>query len=287
VNTFLDRQLEVTITLGTGTFGADVGDTVTLSGFRMFADMSAPCGETMGTLQMRIYGLSESLMNQLTDIGPIVQVKEKNKIQLAAGDKTNGLAVIFTGTIFSAWADYNSAPEVPFNIIANIGLDIALTPVTPTSYVMAADVVQIMSKMASEAGLQFNNSGINGLTLRNPYFDKDLYTQIKNCAIAANINYKIESGTLTIWPKNGYVAGLKPLISADTGMVGYPSLSSQGMSVKTLFNRDIAIGGLVEVQSSLKPATGDFVVYMYTHNLSCIVPGGPWYTNFDCYPMVK
>lgn len=282
-DSFTQKKLELTVTLGTGTFGAQVGSTVTLSDLRMFADISAPCGDSMGALHLRVFGLTQDMMNQLTVIGPINQVKERNEVLLAAGD-INGMTTVFQGTIFSAWADYSSAPEVAFNIIAYVGLGLAIKPVGASSYTGAADVATIMKAIATTAGLAFTNEGVF-TTLANPYFPGTAWQQIKACARAAQINYKIEFGKLTIWPKGQPIAGNGvPLIAPETGMVEYPALSSQGMTVKTEFKPKVVLGGAIQVKSSLPMANGLFNVFNYVHNLSSEAPGGPWFTTIDCYP---
>lgn len=282
MNSFTQKKLELTIQLGTGTFGEQAGSTVTLAGLRMFADISSPCGESMGAAHIRVFGLTQSMMNQLTVIGPINQIKPKNQVQLAAGD-TTGMSVVFSGTIYTAWADYSSAPDVMFNIIAYIGGDIALKPVSALSYPGSASASDIMKTIAQNAGLTFVNDGVSA-QLANQYLPGTAWQQIKACAIAANINFKVEFGTLTIWPKTSAITASVPVISPDTGMVGYPALSSQGMTVKTTFNPNIVLGGQISVESSLPMATGTFNVFNYVHNLSSEAPGGPWFTTIDCYP---
>jgi hypothetical protein len=237
----------------------------------------------MGAIQLRVLGLTKSMMNQLTVIGPINQVKPKNEVLLAAGDE-NGMTSVFQGTIFSAWADYGGMPDVPFNIIAYAGLGLAVKPMNASSYPGTASVADIMSKIAANAGLAFLNSGV-ATQLINPYFSGAALQQIKACARAAKINHKIEFGKLTIWPQGQAITGGEvPLISPETGMVGYPALSSQGMTVKTLFVPNIILGGAIQVKSSLQMANGNFNVFNYVHNLSSEVPGGPWFTTIDCYP---
>lgn len=280
-DSFSKKKLELTITLGTGTFGAQVGSTVTLSDLRMFADISAPCGESMGALHLRVFGLTQSMMNQMTVIGPFGQVKEKNEVLLSAGDDS-GMTVVFQGTIFSAWADYSGAPEVPFNVIAYVGMGLAVKPVNALSYPGSADASDIMKTIAESAGLGFVNSGVS-VQLSNPYFPGTAWQQLKACARAAQINYKIEFGKLTIWPKGAAVTGSEiPLIAPETGMVGYPAMSSQGLTVKSLFTPHIVLGGEIQLKSSL--GQGAFNVFNYIHNLSSEAPGGPWFTTIDCYP---
>jgi len=52
----------------------------------------------------------------------------------------------------------------------------------------------------------------------------------------ANIETFLNDGvpkTLIIWPKGGSRGGSIPLVSRDTGMIGYPSYTQNGIVVST------------------------------------------------------
>lgn len=279
---FTRKRIDLTITLGTGQFGDGKGDSVTLSGLRMSADLINAGGDTMGASQVRVYGMTEAMMNQLTVIGYTnAAIRAQNTIQIAAGDDENGLKTIFIGTIYDGWADYNSAPEVAFNILANAGLDALVKPVGAISFKGQTDVATIMQGLAGKMGLTLENGGVN-VKLSNPYFPGTALAQMRACARAANINATVDCGVMKIWPKDGALPGNIPLISPDTGMVGYPTLNSAGMTVKTLFLPDIRPGGQVEVQSSIPMACGIWRLGPISHSLSSETPGGPWFTTFQC-----
>lgn len=285
---FTKKRLDLTITLGAGEFGEAVGDTVTLSGLRMSADMVGAVGDGMFTLQLRVFGLKQDMMNKLTSIGLVNPAyKTGNTVRLDAGDEENGLQGVFQGMIFDAWADYGSAPDVAFNIIAHAGMDALLKPVSAISFKGSTDVAEIMAGLAKTMGLGFEDAGVK-VKLSNPYFPGTALMQVRSCAQAADIWHKVEMGTLVIWPKDGAREGAIPLVSATTGMVGYPAMNSKGLTVRMLFNNKIRIGGLVEVQSSF-PITADkvsvkigkFQVFSVAHSLSCETPGGPWFTTME------
>src|SRR5689334_21612208 len=127
---FSEKRIKFTVTLGEGTFGDKISDTVELEGFRAMADLANPGGESMGMAQVKIWGLRPELINQLTSIGTINKaVRLKNSIFIDAGDNETGLSNMLQGTIFDEWADYNSAPDIGFNIIAYAVLAAALKPV--------------------------------------------------------------------------------------------------------------------------------------------------------------
>lgn len=276
------KILELTITLGSGTFGEDVGDTVTLSGFRMTADATNPGGDSMGRCQIRVFGLRDDVMNKLTTIGSVnTAIKAKNAVLLAAGD-VDGMTSIFSGTILDAWADYNSSPDVAFNIVAFAGLSAAVKPVGATSYKGGTDVAVIMTDLAAEMGVSLENNGVD-VKLTSPYLSGTALTKLRQVAQAANILWTIDRDVLAIWPQTGARAGIIPLISPDSGMVGYPSLSSKGMTVKMLFNPNVRLGGEVEVQSSIPMACGKWRVFNVSHSLSSEMADGPWFTTAETY----
>ncbi len=282
---FTKKRLELTITLGTGAFGETVGDTVKLSGLRMSADIAMAGGETMGALQLRVFGLTQAMMNRLTTIGYVATaLLGKNTVSLAAGDD-NGMAVIYEGAIMTAWADYASAPDVAFNVLAQAGAVDALKPVASISFKGSVDVAVIMSGLAKTMGLTFENQGVS-VSLSNPTYAGTAWAQMRACARQADIWATVDRGALIITPKQHATKGSIPVISAETGMVGYPSFSSRGLSVQTLFNPLIRMPGLVEVRSSIPLGGIIFRVSEVSHSLSSETPGGPWFTTVTGYPDV-
>lgn len=279
---FTEKLIELTITLGTGNFGADLGDTVTISNSRILARLSNPGGESMGMAQIRVYGMSQQLMNRLTTIGQINRaIRVKNTVSVAAGD-ANGMQLSFFGVIVDAYAEYNGAPDVPFVIEAAAGMDIAVKPVNATSYKGQVAVTQIMQDLATEAGLAFEPNGVT-VKLLNTYLSGTTLNKIQKVARAANVQYTIDRGTLAIWDLGKSREGEVPLIDIDSGMVGYPTLSSKGMSLRTVFNFNIKLGADVKVQSSVEMANGIWHVFNVDHEISSQMPDGPWFSNIEVY----
>ncbi|KAA1013036.1 hypothetical protein FVF58_09605 [Paraburkholderia panacisoli] len=284
---FTEKQLQITISLGQGQFGDTGANTVTLSGLRVRAEIQQFGGDAMPQVQLLVYGLPASMMNQLTAIGPINSaVLFQNSVLIAAGDSGKTLTTVYSGSIWQAWADYNQIPESALNISAVGGLAASLKPVAATSYTGSADVETIMQSLASLAGLSFVNHGVS-VQLSNPYFPGTALAQIRECAQAADCNITIENGALEIWPKNGSRSlPAIPVVSVETGMVGYPTFSSNGLMVTTMFNPSIKIGGQFQVQSSIKPANGIYVATQISHSLESMVPEGQWFTHILGVPQI-
>lgn len=277
--TFVRRKIDVTITLGTGKFGDVAGDTITLSGHRVIAEIVSAGGAMQGQLQLKIYGLPLSTINQLTTIGAtMTAVRIKNKVQVAAGDEGSALSLIYEGVIDQAWGEFQSAPDVCFSLTALSALDAAMKPVGASSFNdPAADVATIMAGFAADAGYGFENHGV-AVKLSYPYFPGTTYEKIKACAKAAGISFVVEHSTLAIWPNGGVRTGQSAIVSPGTGMIGYPVFSSNGVGITTLFNPTARLGGQVEVESSIKVARGIWNIVSVQHSLESERPGGGWFT---------
>lgn len=278
----VNRRIDVTITLGTGSFGETVGDTITLTNHRVVCNMAAVGGDAQGQLEMRIYGLPLATINQLTVIGPVNnEIRGQNRVSVSAGNDGETLTKLFEGTIDQAWGDFAAAPDVGFNITAYSALVAAVKPVAANSYKGAADVAGIMSDLAKAAGFTFENNGVNA-KLNNPYFPGTALDQIKACARSADISYTIDRGVLAIWPKGKARGGAIPLVSPATGLVGYPTFSSNGLGIKSMFLPGAKMGGQIKVDSSLTVACGTWNIFSVVHNLESLNPNGAWFTFLNC-----
>jgi hypothetical protein len=274
-------------------------NTVTLSNSRTSVRIRNS-GTFLQTATVKVWGLTPSLMNQLSTLGIVYNIVAKNLITINAGDNINGMPAAFSGTIMNAYADYRMMPDVPFVFECNGLLAGGIASVPAASFSGATDVATIMAGLARQAGLGFQNSGVS-VQLSNPYFPGSINQQIDACARHAGISYGIVNATLNIWPKGGsQAAGLSvPIISPATGMISSPQLTQQGIVVDTLFNALIAYGGPVQVQSDVlsgvlsaqsvanstfkTPANGVWAVYKLDHALDSLVRNGLWQSAVYAY----
>ena len=285
--TFAKRAIELTFAYGTGDKGQGPPQVVTISGLRMSVQIDIPGGAGLATAQMRIYGLTPDIMNQLSTTGRWAFLFRKNTVIIKSGDADSTLDQIFAGQITMAWQELDAAPETSFNVTASSGMYESLVDVGVSSYPGAADVAVVLGNLVNSmnsAGnlsppIKFENNGVS-VMLATPYYTGGARAQAAAAVKDANIEWNgIENNLLAIWPRGGYRAGQVPIISAGTGMVGYPSFTQSGVVVKTLFNSAIRFGQLVNVQSSLQGASGQYRVQKLAHDIEAEMPGGKWFTQ--------
>jgi hypothetical protein len=273
------RKIDLKFQLGTGAFGEDGSNTVELTGLRCTANITKSGGVSMSSLDLRVYGMPLDVMNKLTILNKLRYTDSRfNSVTVSADG-----AVCFTGIMSEAWADIQSAPDALFHVSAFTGLLEAVKPVAPVSYNGSVDVATIMAGIAVQMQpiRTLENSGVD-VRLADPYLPGTLRDQALAVARAAGINLFIDDTVLAIWPNGESRGGLVPVLSAATGIVGYPQFTQNGIMVRTLYNPSLVFGQTVEVESVLTPANGRWTIAAISHNLDSDVPGGAWFTSIEC-----
>ncbi|WHZ12961.1 MAG: hypothetical protein OJF60_003402 [Burkholderiaceae bacterium] len=178
----------------------------------------------------------------------------------------------------------HDAPNTCLSAHGMQGAAAALKPVAASSYIGPTQVSAVMSDFAKEAGYAFENNNVQ-VTLMNPYFPGTTLSKIKSCARAAGIFYSIDNGVLAIWPVNGSRQQDQiPVISPQSGMLGYPTYSSQGVTVRTLLSAQYGLGKRFTIADSiLTPANGTWNTLSVEHSMESQTPNGAWFSDILGY----
>ncbi len=293
---FIERQIQVQVSLAGDTFNGSA-DTLILDGLRVRLRTTSYSGSTSSfnsQIQMQIYGMLNSDMAKLSTLGFSDSLFTKNAIKVLAGGSVSGLTQIFAGSITSGSVDYNNMPNVGVDILAYAGMNEQLTPIAASSYKGSMDVATMIQGICANAGLSFVNKGVSQ-KLSNHACGGTAIDQIRDICYAAGVLCFINEKTVTIWPEGKALNSTPVVVSAATGLVGYPLYElNGGLNITTEFNPQIIVGGTVQTVSSIpKPgpgapkvngqpapgSTGTFYVWSVEHQLSSQDPKGPWFTN--------
>ncbi len=278
---FVQRLLTATITLVTGNF-AGGGNTLNVSGLRMSATIDCAGGAASSTMDLTIYGLTLSQMNQLSTVGAQLNQQNKNKVTLMAGDAQAGMTQVFKGCIANAFVDAQQMPNVCLRISATPDGSTNVTPTKPTSTKGAGDVATAMQTLATQAGFSLENNGVN-VKLNNMYLAGSIGQQMRTLARHAGVELFFEHDKAVIVPAGKSRQGSTPLISPQTGMIGYPAFNQATVIVRTIFNPAINYMGNVKIQSDLTAACGSFTVYHIIHELETLVHRGKWFSCLSAF----
>lgn len=293
---FLRRRISVQIQLIGDTFDGD-NDSLQLDNLRCTCRVQGTQGGStsyQSQANVRLYGMLPDDAAKLSTLGLTAGTYQKTLIAIYAGDDANGMSQIFSGSIYGAFVDYNAMPDVGIEISASATANLQHAPIAATSFRGSANVATLLQAIANQAGLAFNNAGVQAV-LANHAIAGSAERQIAEICQASMTNYDLSNGALTIWPQGGTRDSQIVQLGPDTGLVGYPQYSAQGIDVKCEFNPNALLGRQINVTSSIpKPgpnapvipqgspvigASGTFWIFDVFHDLSAELPGGPWFTH--------
>ncbi|MBP6018803.1 MAG: hypothetical protein KA735_04875 [Burkholderiaceae bacterium] len=94
--------------------------------------------------------------------------------------------------------------------------------------------------------------------------------------VAANNNadWSVQDGELVMIPADKVLPGEAVFLSQETGMIGSPEATDNGLELACLCNPELRVGGLVRVESILEYFNGDYKIVHLQHAGDGI--GGDW-----------
>jgi hypothetical protein len=253
------------------------------AGLRAVANIQVTEGIIGVTAQVKIWGLSMAQMNSYSSAIPQAisdEVPDANLI-IEAGDLGGQLLQVIDGPIWSSYIDLTDAPESAF-VVSVAGIADAATPSDSQSQPGAQPAEVLIQAICAGAGLTFNNNGAHAV-LQNQATYGSALKQIDTIARAAEFHWTLNGNTISIWPQGGTVDDIVVAVGPGTTnprMVGYPSYWEMGLIVTSLYCPDIQIGRQMNVVgSSIPKANGIWQIVGVQHNLTTMMPKGPWFTT--------
>lgn len=279
---FVKRKIRVTFNLGTGDFGESGKNTVVLENHRVSAHITKGGMPSLDSASVQIWGLSKSLLNQLSRLGKPLDEPRNNAIIIEAGSDETGFAHVFTGVIVSSYADTASLPDVSLNVSASSGLIDLARPVSPISIKGTVAVANVASQIANSMGKAFLNGGVKA-SLNGVYLPGTAMDQLRKLINTAGINADPNGGptgeTLVIWPRGASIGSQVPHFSEHAGLVGFPRYSDQGCEITVLFRAGVVFGGNFDLKSTFEPADGLWQIIGVVYDLESETDGGGWFIH--------
>jgi hypothetical protein len=266
---FTRKYIECQFILAEGDFGG--GNTLTVpggaNGLTMSVSITKPGLPDKNKANIKITGLSLAHMEQLTTLGFMPMESQKNLCQVRAGADDN-IAVVFEGEITKAFPDMNGAPDIQMDIEAESGAYPQLIPEAPVSVQGEAPVADLIQTECANMGYTFKNEGVTA-SVRNAVFNGSPLEKIQFIAKQVGAEIILDDRTVILLPGDGTPReGDAVLLTPETGLLGYPTFTQDGIQCKCLFNPNLQIGGQVKIESIVPKATGHWKIVKLTHNIS-------------------
>lgn len=216
--------------------------------------------EEPNVCKIEIYNLNANNRNQIAN-------KIFNQVTLRAGYDEPGL--IFAGQITQAYTSRNDLDFITHIECGDGQTDYAKARVYTTlkAGVKDSDVVNMCMKAMSSSKQGVIDLPRDKALPRCKVLSGDIKEYLKHVAKNNDANWHILDGNLNILPKNKVLNNSDGFVlSEQTGLIGSPEKTDEGLKITCLLNPKLNIGGLVRVKSILSEYDGDYKITQLTHS---------------------
>ena len=278
---FTKKAIRVSVALADGVFQGKSNEII-LPQTPVHVSVDKTGGDSLPSCTIEVKNLSMALMEQLTVLSFRKLQTYNNVIKVEAGDNEEELDLVFQGEISTAVPVFATDGTVTFKIDASSGYYPLQMATPPVSVQGNTTVEYLMTQLAKEAGYTLENNGVTA-SVQNSVFRGSPIMKARELAKQTGVDLLIENNKFIIFPTyDANRKGTVPLLSKDSGLLGYPSFTNDGIQCDCLFNPLIELGGLVKIQSIVPKASGVWRVVKVHHELEAYsTTGGNWRTQVD------
>ncbi len=269
---FTLKHIRITVTLGKGVFSAG-GNTRVIEGLACEVSVEKPGLPEKNSASIKIWGLSYEDMAQLTMLSFRPLESQKNFIEVMAGEQGGNLTTIFQGEISSAFADFNASPNPCMQFEADSGSYPQQIAMPVATVIGVAPAAALFARFADEAGYTYINQGVTA-SVKDIWLPGSPMDKMIKLARDIGCELIIDDATVLTLPAGLARGGVAVALNKDTGLIGYPTFTQDGISCRCVFNPNLVYGGLIAVESIVPRATGLWRITRLSHQISAWLPGG-------------
>lgn len=282
---FNRKVIKITLVLGgkEEAFTSDNKNKLSATGLRISAEITNGNGAPSPSARVRVYGLPIETMSKLLRIKWREVTALKNSITIEAGEQGGDLVTVFKGGITFAYPDLAEAPNVSLVVTAQTAVLENMQSTAAESYEGSQEVINIMGNICQRMGYTLEDNGVSQ-QLDNVYLCNSDIKKIQWLAESANLDLYVESNHIAVTNK-GQPRKIKiPVITPDTGLIGYPTPTMQGIQFQCFYDPLIRFGGLVRIKDSLiDVCNGDWLIYGVRAMLETESDSARWFMDVAAY----
>ena len=194
----------------------------------------------------------------LTETSPFNANRTPKRFIVEAGRVSYGLSRIFAGVISSAVP--SQPPDIAVTLKALTGNDqkgniVARNQPGQTTLKNIAQSVAkdlSLSLLFQAQDKQIANYNFTGGSLK----------QVDKLGEVGNVNAFVDDDSLIVKDSGRALVNTVRVLNIDTGLIGIPEITEQGIKCKFLLDNTTTLGGTLRIQSKIYPAVnGDYVIY--------------------------
>jgi hypothetical protein len=194
----------------------------------------------------------------LTETSPYNLNRTPKLVTVEAGRQSYGTAKIFRGNIVTA--SVSQPPDIAVTLKCLTG-NFLKGNILARSQPGLVSLSQVSRQIAQDTNTVLNFQA-QDKNLANFSYSGSALKQVDHLSSVGGVNVFIDDSTLVV--KDAFVplSNTLRILNANTGMIGIPEFTEQGIKVKFLLDNRTTLGGGLRIQSDIYPATnGDYVIY--------------------------
>jgi hypothetical protein len=202
--------------------------------------------ETPNHADIRIYNLAKSTAQRIKN--------EFTKVILQAGYESN-MGLIFGGTVRQIRRGRESGKDSYVDILASDGdraYNYGVVNTTLAAGATATDQVKAAQAAMANHGVEAGHlPELGGPTLpRGRVLYGMARTTMRDAAQATDTSWSIQNGAVQMVPIQSYLPGEAVLLTAETGLIGQPEQTNEGIKVRALINPRFRVGGRIKLDNA-------------------------------------
>lgn len=194
----------------------------------------------------------------LTETSPYNPNRTPKTIIVEAGRESYGTAVIYRGNVIKSIV--SQPPDISITLTCLTGNFLKGNIITRNQSGVAS--LEAICRGVSQDTATILNFQATNKNIANYSFGGGALNQVELLNGMGGINAFIDDDTLVV--KNALVplTGITRVLSAETGMIGIPEFTEQGLKVKMLIDNQTKLGAGLRINSVQYPAAnGEYVIY--------------------------
>lgn len=242
------------------------GQLKTYDGLAMTASGTKFANANQNECEVKITNLDKATRDYLlTETSPFNKNKSRKLLIVEAGRVSTGYAVVFQGDVTNATG--GQPPDITLTLKAKAS-DYAKGEIVARSMPGAMSMRAIAQSVANDLGLSLTFEA-KDKNIQNFSYTGSKAKQVELLGTYGKVNAYVDDGALVVKDYNAPLANRIREVNLDTGMIGIPEFTEQGIKVRMLFDNQTVLGGALRVRSRLNPAAdGDYTVSKLSFELA-------------------
>lgn len=194
----------------------------------------------------------------LTQTSPYIFNRTPKIATISAGRQSYGTSVIYSGNIVSSYV--SQPPDVAITLKCLTG-NFYKGNIIARNQPGEVSLSQVSKQLASDLNVALSFQA-KDQTITNYAFTGAALKQVVSLNSLGGINVFIDDNTLIVKDAFVPIDNSLRILDANTGMIGIPEFTEQGIKVTFLLDNKTKLGGALQITSGIYPAiNGTYVIY--------------------------